>query len=101
MTNKRIRYAKTKQGILTSRRNFTTASGSEVIVELDLNNKKYRILDASSLTEVTSGGNTRNTSVLKIQAKKGLMTLGVAFADETRERDNRNDLTRTFIDGYK
>lgn len=85
--NQRIRYHKAKNGVMTSRRNYTTSAGSTVVVELDLNNKKYRILDASSLSEVATGGNTKNVSVLKIQAKKELVDLGVTFAEETRDRE--------------
>lgn len=87
-TNQRIRYSKPQQGVLTSRRNYTTSGGQEVKVELDLINKKYRILDSASGQEVSTGGNTRNLSVLKIQAKRGLTELGVGFADETRTRGN-------------
>ena len=84
--NKRIRYSKVKTGVLLSRRNFTTAAGQTVVVVLDLNAKRYQILDAASNAEVTSGGNTKNVSVLKIQAKKGLQGLGVTFAEEVRNR---------------
>ncbi len=84
--NQRIRYQKTRSGILTSRRNFTTSAGQTVSVELNLNDKKYRIVDATTGAEVATGGNTRNVSVLKIQAKKGLVNLGVEFAEETRNR---------------
>jgi hypothetical protein len=86
MTNKRIRYNKVRNGVLLSRRNFVTGGGREVNVELDLANKKYRILDSASGEQVATGGNTRNTSVLKIQAKRGLTDLGVTFADEVRVR---------------
>lgn len=86
MTNKRIRYSKPSNGVLLSRRNYVTAGGREVNVELDLNAKKYRILDASTSEVVSAGGDTRNLSVLKIQAKRGLTDLGVTFADETRVR---------------
>lgn len=86
MTNQRIRYNKSRPGVLLSRRNFTTGAGQEVNVELDLNIKKYRILDAATGAEVASGGNTRNSAVLKIQAKRGLTDLGVAFQDEKRDR---------------
>lgn len=85
-TNKRIRYAQTRTGVLQSRRMFTTSTGQEVLVELDLNAKKYRVLDSVTGVEVVAGGNTRNLSVLKIQAKRGLTGLGVEFADETRNR---------------
>lgn len=84
--NQRIRYHKSRSGILQSRRNFITSGGQEVIVELDLNVKKFRILDSVSGVEVASGGNTRNVSVLKIQAKRGLTVLGVEFAEESRNR---------------
>lgn len=85
-TNTRIRYQQTKPGVLQSRRRFVTAAGTEVLVELDLNQKKYRVLDASTGAEVAAGGNTRNVSVLKIQSKRGLTELGVSFTDETRVR---------------
>lgn len=86
--NQRIRYNKVRNGVLLSRRNFVTGGGREVNVELDLANKKYRILDSVSGEQVLTGGNTRNVSVLKIQAKRGLTELGVAFLEETRERGN-------------
>ncbi len=85
--SQRIRYATIAAGILRSRRNFVTGSGQEVIVELDLDNKKYRILDSVSGEEVASGsGRTRNKSVLKIHAKRALTELGVVFAPEARQR---------------
>jgi hypothetical protein len=84
--NKRIRYNKTRSGVLQSRRNFMTGQNQEVVVELDLNAKRFRILDSVSGAEVATGGNTRNVSVLKIQAKRGLTSLGVTFAEESRTR---------------
>lgn len=84
--NQRIRYNKTRSGVLQSRRNFITSGGQEVTVELDLTAKRYRILDTVSGAEVATGGNTRNVSVLKIQAKRGLTNLGVEFAGESRNR---------------
>lgn len=84
--NQRIRYNKVSADKLVSRRTFATAGGSEVVVELNLGQKRYRVLDAATSTEVSSGGNTRNVAVLKIQAKRGLKELGVQFADESRER---------------
>lgn len=96
--NKRIRYSKVKTGVLLSRRNFVTAGGHTVVVVLDLNAKRYQILDATSNAEIASGGNTKNVSVLKIQAKKGLMGLGVNFAEETRNRGN-TELGQALIAG--
>lgn len=84
--NTRIRYMEVQPGVLQSRRRFITSSGAEVLVELDLNAKKYRILDSVSGTEIATGGNTRNKSVLKIQSKRGLSALGVSFAEEKRDR---------------
>lgn len=84
--NQRIRYNKVAADKLVSRRTFVTASGTEVVVELNLGQKRYRVLDAANSVEVSTGGNTRNIAVLKIQAKRGLKELGVQFADETRER---------------
>ncbi len=86
--NTRIRYSKVRPGVLQSRRHYTTGAGQEVSVELDLTNKKYRIIDSVSSAEVTSGGKTTNVAVLKIQSKKALMALGVDFAAETRDRAN-------------
>lgn len=89
MNNKRIRYSMSGPGLLRSRRHFTTSAGQEVLVELNLNTKKYRILDSSTQAEVVpNSGNTKNLAVLKIQAKKGLEALGIVFADETRNRGN-------------
>lgn len=95
MSNTRIRYHKIVDGKTTSRRTFQTASGKEVVAELDLNAKKFRVLDAVSGQEVVSGGNTINLAVLKIQTKRALMELGVEFSDETRtERTTRTTTTR-------
>lgn len=88
MNNTRIRYSKVSQGVLKSRRHFVTSTGVEATVELNLATKQYRIVDAVSGFELASGGNTTNLSVLKIQAKKGLVELGVEFADEVRNRGN-------------
>jgi hypothetical protein len=91
--NKRIRYSKVKTGVLLSRRNFVTGTGQTVVVILDLNAKRYQIVDATSNVEVTSGGNTKNVSVLKIQAKRGLVGLGVSFAEETRNRGSDESMS--------
>lgn len=91
--NTRIRYMQTSPGILQSRRHFVTGAGREVNVELDLNAKKYRILDSATGEQVATGGNTRNKSVLKIQAKRGLTELGVVFTDETRSRSGNTEQT--------
>lgn len=93
--NQRIRYAKTQTGTLISRRNFTTGAGNVVMVELDLTAKKYTIRDAVTNGVLSTGGNTRNVSVLKIQAKKGLMDLGVEFAEETRDRSTSEGETQS------
>jgi hypothetical protein len=87
--NVRIRYNKIVDGKTTSRRTFVTSAGREVVAELNLNDKKYRILDAVTGEEVASGGKTKNLSVLKIQTKNGLMALGVEFSDEERDREGR------------
>jgi len=89
MSNVRIRYDNHGETLLRSRRTFVIASGSEVVVELDLTNRKYRILDAVTQAEVTSGGNTRNIAVLKIQSKRALKQLGAQFSDEKRNRDGQ------------
>jgi hypothetical protein len=84
--SQRIRYQTVAPGILKSRRLFMTADGQEVAVQLDLTTKQYQILDSVTGGVVAEGGNTRNKSVLKIQAKRGLTELGVTFSEEKRER---------------
>lgn len=86
MANVRVRYGKAIDGLMGSRRNFVTSTGKEVNVELDTVNMKYRILDAVDSSEVATGGDTISVSVLKIQAKEGLVALGVTFDAEERER---------------
>ncbi len=85
-TNVRIRYNKVSADKLVSRRTFVTGAGNEVVVELNLGQKQYRILDAVTSAELASGGNTRNIAVLKIQGKRALKSLGVEFANEERDR---------------
>lgn len=92
MNNKRIRYKTMRPGLLISRRHFITNTGQEVVVELNLETKQYRVLDSVTGVVVSTGGNTRNKSVLKIQAKRGLMDLGVVFVDETRNRQGAVDV---------
>ncbi len=86
MSSQRIRYSQVSGNIFRSRRNFLTSTGQTVQVELDLDNKKYRVVDSITNEEVATGGNTRNIAVLKIQAKKGLTGLGIEFTEETRYR---------------
>ncbi len=86
--NTRIRYAEIAPGVLKSRRLFLTNTGQEVVVQLDLTQKRYQVLDSVTGGVVAEGGNTRNKSVLKIQAKKGLTSLGVQFDEEQRNRAN-------------
>lgn len=88
MNNTRIRYMETPEGKLISRRRFTTKYGNAVFVELDPQNKKFRVIDATNGSELMTGGNTRNLSVLKIQTKRTLMELGVTFNEETRRTSN-------------
>lgn len=93
MNNTRIRYLKTAQGVLQSRRYFMTGANQEVYVQLDLNAKTYRILESASGVEVASGSGTINISVLKIKAKRMLLELGVNFSDEKRNREKNSETT--------
>lgn len=95
--NQRIRYRTVKPGLLMSRRNFTTQTGQEVVVELNLETRQYRVLDSVSGDVVATGGNTRNKSVLKIQAKQGLTALGVSFAEETRTRQGDTPVAQQIV----
>lgn len=91
MANTRIRYD--KNGV--SRRTFDVSIEGEVVstkVILDTVNLGYKIVDASNIERtLLSGGNTKNLSVLKIQAKDGLKSLGYEFETETRNRENSSD----------
>lgn len=84
--NQRIRYFRPTNGVMVSRRLFTTSSGIDAQVELNANTLKYRILDAGLGTVIAEGGDTVNLAVLKIQAKVALVALGVNFEDEVRVR---------------
>lgn len=94
MANTRIRYRSIGDGILASRRVFTVALDgvdTDVVVILDTDLMRFKIVtvvddvDSDSM-EILRGGNTKNISVLKIQAKKGLRELGYEFGTETRAR---------------
>jgi hypothetical protein len=86
-SNVRIRYGKiSPEGIAVSRRVFTTADGRQVKVELDTITKKFRILNATTGEQMAAGGHSVNLSILKIQAKRSLVSLGVFFGDESRDR---------------
>lgn len=87
MSNVRVRYSKPVDGVLTSRRNFTTAAGNEVKVELNTNTMMARVVDSVTGGELSSVGGTVNVSVLKIKGKELLQALGVVFGDEERKRD--------------
>lgn len=85
--NQRIRYQSVQgTSVLKSRRVFKTADGKDVSIELDTASLKFTVRDSITGEPVLNGGNTRNLSVLKIQAKNGLQSLGVQFAAEARNR---------------
>lgn len=86
MENSRIRYNKVEDGITRSRRHFLTNEGKQVFVVLNLNEKKYQILDSVTGDVISSGGDTVNSAVLKIQTKQALTALGVVFSGENRNR---------------
>lgn len=89
MSNMRIRYDEQADGKLRSKRTITTTQNGAVFVELDLSNKKFVILDSMTLAPIFHGGNTSNISVLKIQAKEALETLGAEFVSERRNRQQK------------
>jgi len=86
MTNTRIRY--TKAGVnLVSRQAFQVNETTSVKVVLNSETMKYDIVDATDESNVlASGGNTKNLSVLKIQAKRNLKAMGLEFNTESRNR---------------
>jgi len=90
MDRTRIRYNKVVNGTCRSRQFFNTSINETVFVVLDFNTFKFRILDANDSTPLVEGGNTKNKSVLKIQAKRALEKLGVKFNDEERSAQIEN-----------
>lgn len=99
MSNVRVRYmANEDKTVLTSRRLFTTSAGVQVKAELDLVNKKFRIVDATSGAVVAEGGDTINLAVLKISCKQALVGLGASFEEEARER---KEVETSFSDDYR
>lgn len=91
MANTRIRYIN-EGNLLISRRVFEINGGKSVQAVLDLENKKFKILDAVSGEVVSEGGNTKNKSVLKLQTKRALVALGAVFDEEAR---NRNEVAQS------
>lgn len=87
-TNKRIRYAKSENGTLKSRRNYSLPDNRQVSVVIDPIALSYSIVDAADLSQVvlSRSGETRNLAVLKIKSKSGLEELGVVFSDDVRVR---------------
>ncbi len=87
MNNTRIRYSK-NGATLISRRIFATLDGKAYRIFLDTESMKYSINDVNGIAEGVDGGKTKNLAVLKIQAKEALMSLGVNFESENRNRGN-------------
>jgi hypothetical protein len=97
----RIRYDD-RGVVLTSRRRFITASGKEVAVEIDKETNSFKIITTQSdPTEVLASGDrvSVNLSVTKIHAKNALISLGVLFEDEKRDRGASVGLEQTTIRG--
>ena len=87
----RIRYSRRPDGILQSRKTFIISQGegdnqinAEVFLHIDEEKKKFYLVNSTDLKVLIEGGNTRNNAVLRIQAKKTLLDLGVNFASESR-----------------
>jgi len=89
MANTRIRYNKVGS-TLTSRRIFSLVVDGNMVdakVVLDTNDMTYTVINLSDNSSVIgTGDNTKNLSVLKIQAKDALRELGYEFGAETRNR---------------
>lgn len=82
----RIRYAASELGeaLKKSQRVFKAGKKSFYVV-LNEDSMHFIIFDADSKEVVSSGGNTTNKTVLRLQAKKALEQLGVKFAGENRK----------------
>lgn len=83
----RIRYGASElDPVLKKSKKFFDAKGKKYYVVLNEDSFHYVILDAKSKEVVRSGGNTKNKTVLRNQAKKALVDLGVTFDGETRNK---------------
>lgn len=81
----RIRY-NSDNNLLISRQTFTGSNYTPYRIVLDKENLSYKIMNAATDEIVTTGGNTKNLTVLKSKAKNALVSLGVEFDTETRDR---------------
>lgn len=79
----RIRYNKNEQGLLVS---APILAGTQLVqVELDVQNTRFRVLDATSgqpLHDETAS----SEQTLKIAAKRQLRSMGASFNDEVRNK---------------
>lgn len=95
--NTRIRYEKSELGkILKSVRNFQTIDNLSVSVTLDLNNMSFIVKNVDTNEVVFNGGDTRNETILKRQAKSALASLGVNFEPENRAEKVRKKVEPDF-----
>ena len=96
----RIRYTKTSQeGLLQSVRKFQhpTNALATYKVFLNLKDNQWLVVDDKTDQTVASGRNT-NHQKLKLEVKKALKDLGIAFSEENRAerkaKDHLNDDAR-------
>ncbi len=86
----RIRYATSDLGEALKKSIKLFGSGKrKYYVVLNEDSMHYIIFDADSKEVVSSGGNTTNKTVLRLQAKKALEKLGVKFEGESRSRNKQ------------
>jgi hypothetical protein len=82
----RIRYAAIEgQGILQSVRALPTTTGKDIFVQLRAETLTFTIVDAAS-GDMLAVGTAVSMPQLKLKAKDAARGLGVAFAEEGRDR---------------
>lgn len=86
----RIRYSKMSDGSLRSTKVFHLET-QDVQVLLNPNNKTFWVVN-STTGDVLSTGSHSNMNVLKQLAKKSLAGLGVTFVNESRTRQQTEEV---------
>lgn len=85
---KRIRYSKNGDSLVSIKSFQHDNNGSRYRVTLTSSSKSFSIVDETIDKEVLKGAvlkDSEDLHRLKIEAKKGLISLGIQFADDVRE----------------
>lgn len=86
---KRIRYAKSNDGVLVSTKAYEI-DGKSLVVKINPSDKSFIVLDLQTGGAVAAGSSdVASLATLKIMAKQALMSIGVVFEEETRVRQEK------------